>query len=67
MADITKCDGTKGNKTCPLKDTCYRHTAKPNEFWQSYFVEIPLDFEKNVCQYYWNDQQYKQCIPLNSR
>jgi hypothetical protein len=37
MADITMCDG--GN--CPLKDTCYRYKATPNEHRQAYFLEEP--------------------------
>jgi hypothetical protein len=38
MADITMC---KGNY-CPLKESCYRYTAKPNEYRQSYFVNAPV-------------------------
>jgi hypothetical protein len=32
MPDISMCS----NDTCPLKDNCYRHTATPNEYRQSY-------------------------------
>ena len=32
MPDISMCS----NKTCPLKKDCYRYTAKPSEFRQSY-------------------------------
>lgn len=32
MPDITLCT----NDDCPLKDSCYRHTAKPDPIWQSY-------------------------------
>jgi hypothetical protein len=38
MADITMCEG----KECPMKQNCYRHTAKPNEFRQSYFMHEPI-------------------------
>lgn len=38
---------------CPLKDTCYRYTATPNEFRQSYFLMTPYDNEKGFCEYYW--------------
>jgi hypothetical protein len=38
MADITMCEG----KNCPLKESCYRYTAKPNEYRQSYFVNSPV-------------------------
>lgn len=32
MPDITMC----ANKECPLKDSCYRFTAIPNNYRQSY-------------------------------
>ena len=45
-------DGTKcGGEGCPLKETCYRFTAKPTEFRQSYFTEPPV--KKGKCEYYW--------------
>jgi hypothetical protein len=37
MPDITMCKG----KNCPLKESCYRFTAKPDE-WQSFFLEEPV-------------------------
>lgn len=37
---------------CESKFTCYRFTAKPNEFRQSYFMETPIK-ENNSCEYYW--------------
>jgi hypothetical protein len=47
MADITKCKG----EGCETKFTCYRFTAKPSEFRQSYFMESPI--KNNGCEYYW--------------
>jgi hypothetical protein len=47
--DITLCVGTN----CPQKETCYRFTAKPNEYWQSYFSVPPIKDGK--CEYYWGD------------
>ena len=47
MPDITMCQ----NKECPLKDTCYRHEAKPNEM-QPFFVDMKPD-ENGECEYYW--------------
>ncbi len=38
MPDITMCDGGD----CPKKAECYRATAKPNKFQQSYFVKPPF-------------------------
>jgi len=34
MVDITKCS----DEECPMKETCYRYTAKANEYRQSYFI-----------------------------
>ena len=61
--DITMCKGLN----CPLKDNCYRHTAKPSEL-QSYFSGPPVmsklmidEQEKSLgvvtfaCAYFWNN------------
>jgi hypothetical protein len=48
MPDITMCVGTN----CPYKESCYRYTAKPNEY-QSYFIEPP--FKDDDCKMYWGD------------
>jgi hypothetical protein len=39
MADITMCQ----DKECTLAATCYRFTATPNEWRQSYFMYSPRD------------------------
>lgn len=49
MPDITMCAG----KDCPLKDKCYRFTAKPNPYWQSYFMKTPYDKNKKDCEHFW--------------
>ena len=46
MPDITMCVGI----FCPLKETCYRYLASPNEY-QSYFLEAP--YKNNECEHYW--------------
>lgn len=51
MPDITMCSG----EGCPLKESCHRFTAKPNEYRQSYFVDPPIKDSK--CEYYWGDTQ----------
>lgn len=53
MADITMCTGD----LCDKKHKCYRHTATPNDFRQSYFVETPwVDHHgKQVCDKFWNN------------
>lgn len=47
MPDITMCKG----EDCPLRESCYRYKAKPNEFGQSYFYYSPIQGEE--CKYYW--------------
>lgn len=54
MADITMCVGTD----CPMKNNCYRHTANPNEYRQSYFLDIPLKEDKS-CDEFWDDKRHK--------
>jgi len=49
MPDITMCAGNK----CPLKETCYRFTATPSEYSQSYFIKTPYDNEYERCEHYW--------------
>jgi len=49
MPDITMCPGTD----CSQKEKCYRFTAKPDEYWQSYFIEAPIKDGK--CEYYWGE------------
>jgi hypothetical protein len=49
MADITMCPGTN----CPQKENCYRFTAKPSEYMQSYFMEAPIKDGK--CDMYWGE------------
>ena len=57
MADITMCIGEKDGKDCPLKETCYRYKAKPNEFWQSYFMEPPYNELEEKCYHYWKIEE----------
>ena len=55
--DISMCK----NKTCPLRMTCYRFTAKPDP-WQQAYGEFKWneDNEGNVtCEHYWDVAPYK--------
>lgn len=59
MPDITMCTGVN----CPKKETCYRHTAIPNQYRQSYFESPPLELRylegagtRYDCQFYWEDK-----------
>jgi len=56
MPDIAKCMGTG----CPYKESCYRYTAKPNEYRQSYFMEPPIKDGK--CEMYWGENQLKDIM-----
>lgn len=47
MPDITMCD----DKECPMREGCYRFTAKPS-MRQAYFVKSPR--EGNECKYKWS-------------
>tara|TARA_R110000868_G_scaffold314560_1_gene575488 strand:+ start:473 stop:694 length:222 start_codon:yes stop_codon:yes gene_type:complete len=47
MPDITMCKGDG----CPLREGCYRCTAKPDQF-QYYMIE-PYDKEAKTCGYYY--------------
>jgi hypothetical protein len=53
MADITKCSGIG----CPLKEKCYRFTAKADEY-QAYFLEPPI--KDGVCDMYWGARVHNQ-------
>jgi hypothetical protein len=39
-------------KGCEAKHTCYRFTARVNEYRQSYFAESPI--KNGGCDEYWN-------------
>ena len=47
--DITMCFGG----VCPIKESCYRFTAEPNEFRQAYFSTPP--FENSTWKMYWGE------------
>ena len=47
MPDICMCTGGRLAKC----EDCYRRTAKPNEWRQSYFAEPPV--KDGECGYYW--------------
>ena len=55
MADITMCKGCKGSINCPVRELCYRYTAKASKLGQSYFMDIP--FDGTTCTYYWGEDK----------
>jgi hypothetical protein len=40
---------------CPHKEKCYRFTAKPNEYRQSYFMTPPI--KEGKCDMFWGENQ----------
>jgi hypothetical protein len=54
MPAIVMCKGTD----CPLKNDCHRYNAKPNRFWQAYYIYIPFKKEKGMCHKYWPIDKY---------
>lgn len=51
MPDITMCSG----EGCPAKDLCYRYTAKPNQYRQSYFIDPP--YKDDECDHFWGENR----------
>lgn len=48
MPDITMCKDDR----CPFNRDCFRFTAKPDEYAQSYFTDSPLNVKKGKCKYF---------------
>ena len=48
MPDISMCM----NKECPLREGCYRATAEPDEYWQTYSSFEYISAEEK-CDHYW--------------
>jgi len=58
MPDISLCTNTD----CPLKEVCYRQTAVPNPYRQSYSkFKLVKDEEKGVayCEMFIDNKEYK--------
>ena len=55
MPDITMCEGSE----CPIKHLCYRHTAIPSEYRQSYFLAVPFKQtpEGVSCRHFWDNRK----------
>jgi hypothetical protein len=49
--DITMCSGDN----CQKKESCYRFTALPNDYWQAVFIDVPVDLVTQECEHYWNN------------
>ena len=53
MSDIAKCIG----KDCKVKESCYRFTAPPSEYWQYYIMPQVKD---GKCDMYWKNKKQKK-------
>lgn len=47
-SDICMCRG----EDCDMRESCYRYIVSPNDKWQTYFEETPLEKDSS-CKYYW--------------
>ena len=54
MADITMCTDIK----CPMKFSCYRHTAPWNQWRQSVYAESPREEGTFYCDKLWDNAGY---------
>ena len=53
MPDISMCEGGE----CPHKEKCYRYKAKPSEYQQTFFDEVP--YKNGKCEHfmkYWGEK-----------
>ena len=53
MPDISLCK----NQHCPLRDKCYRATAIPSEYGQSY-ATFNLNAD-GTCNWFWDNKEYE--------
>lgn len=53
MTDISMCT----NKDCPLRMKCFRYTAIPDPYWQSFCGFIPD--ESGNCEMFWDNKGTK--------
>jgi hypothetical protein len=55
MPDISMCKGA----FCPIYNKCYRFTATPSQYHQSYLTTSPYDLDKEECEYFWDNGETK--------
>jgi hypothetical protein len=55
--DFTMCDGGR----CPLRKSCRRFLATPNDYQQPYYIEPPYVMTKDstICNKYWKEDKYE--------
>ena len=52
MADICMCQ----DKRCPSRVLCYRYTAEPCKYRQSYFLKSPRKKDAMKCEEFWSNE-----------
>jgi hypothetical protein len=56
MPDISMCN----NSECPSKECCFRFTAEPSEFCQSY-TNFTLESDEVSCSFFMPNGKCKSC------
>lgn len=64
MKNLTLCEGKDAKCICPIREHCFRHTAKPDPHYQAWFVQLPFNFEKEKCDCFLPVNKVKQARPL---
>ena len=76
MPDMTMCRGEiplgenksfKTSLTCPRRDQCYRYTATPDAFWQSWFADMPAGIDGKCDFFSDNSRSTEELGPLDGR
>lgn len=59
MPDITMCKGLTEERVCPMREECYRYTAKPTPWYQAWLVVAPVKFihDSAFCEYLLPDER----------
>jgi hypothetical protein len=52
MTDISMCHGILDGVECPVRSECYRFTATPDKYVQSYFDPCE-DYSEKGCNHFW--------------
>ena len=55
MPDIAMCEGIG----CDIREQCYRHTAEPNPYRQTYYAVPPKDEDGNCNEFIANEELRK--------
>lgn len=58
MSDISMCN----SELCMKRESCYRSTATPSKYMQTFFTEAPFEIIDGLwcCDYYWDNSSYEK-------